>query len=350
MSTIPCCLIRGGTSRGAYFLARDLPQDEDERNALLIRVMGGPDPLQIDGIGGGHPLTSKVAVLQPSAEPDIDVSYLFLQIDPTAQTVSDAQNCGNILAGVGVYAIENGMVKTFDPLTTVRVRMENTGAVCHLDLQTPGRRLRREGDAAIDGVPRTAAPIVCNYLDIAGSSCGALLPTGNASDEVEGIQVTCVDNGMPVVVTRAADLGTTGQESPEQLDANEPLKARLEAIRLAIAPRMNLGDVSEKSVPKMCMVSKPARHGSISTRTFIPHVCHKSIGVLGAVSVATACLVTCSVVEDLAEVPDGDLKVLNVEHPSGSFTVQLSLDARGTVSRAGVVRTARMLLQGEVHT
>lgn len=349
MSALPCSLIRGGTSRGVFFLASDLPVGEAERNALLVRAMGGPDALQIDGIGGGHPLTSKVAVLRPSDEPDIDVSYLFLQIDPVAQSVSDAQNCGNILAGVGVYAIEHGMVAAADPLTTVRVRMENTGAVCHLDLQTPAQQLQHHGDTAIDGVPGTAAPIVCNYLDIAGTSCGALLPTGKAMDVVAGIQITCIDNGMPVVVMRAADLGISGQEPPEQLDDNEPLKARLEAIRLAIAPRMNLGDVTTKSVPKMCMVSKPAQGGAISTRTFIPRVCHRSIGVLGALSAASACLVPGSVVDGLAEVPDGEVKTMDVEHPSGAFTVQLGLDADGAVTKAGVVRTARMLFQGEVY-
>ena len=349
MTAIPCSLIRGGTSRGAYFLASDLPIDPAPRDALLTRVMGGPDALQVDGIGGGHPLTSKVAVLQAADDPDIDVSYLFLQVDPAKQAVSDAQNCGNILAGVGVYALEHGLVGIESPVTVVRVRMENTGAVCHLVMPTPGGRLQALGDTAIDGVPGTGAPIVCNYLDIAGSSCGALQPTGRVVDEVEGLEVTCVDNGMPVVVMRARDLGLSGSESPERLDANEPLKARLEAVRLALGPRMNLGDVARKSVPKMCMVSAPVNGGAISTRTFIPQVCHRSIGVLGAVSAATSCLLPGSVAEGIAEVPDGDPKVMDVEHPCGSFRVQLGLDAGGRVETAGVVRTARLLFQGEVY-
>lgn len=349
MTAVPCSLIRGGTSRGAYFLASDLPRDPAARNALLTRIMGGPDALQIDGIGGGHPLTSKVAVVRACDDTDIDVSYLFLQVDPAKQTVSDAQNCGNILAGVGVYALEHGLVGIERPATMVRVRMENSGALCHLEMPTPGGRLQTSGDTAIDGVPGTAAPIVCNYLDIAGSSCGALQPTGRAVDDVERLEVTCVDNGMPVVVMRAQDLGLSGTESPECLDGNERLKARLETVRLAIGPRMNLGDVASKSVPKMCLVSAPANGGAISTRTFIPHVCHRSIGVLGAVSAATSCLLPGSVAEGIADVPDGDPKVMDIEHPTGSFRVQLGLDAGGRVETAGVVRTARLLFRGEVY-
>ncbi len=349
MTAIPCSLIRGGTSRGAYFLASDLPIDPAARDALLTRIMGGPDALQIDGIGGGHPLTSKVAVLRVSDAPDIDLSYLFLQVDPATQTVGTAQNCGNILAGVGVYALEHGFVAATGPVTVVRVRMENTGAVCHLELPTPGGGFQTTGDTAIDGVPGAAAPIVCNYLDIAGSSCGALRPTGRVVDDVEGLDVTCVDNGMPVVVVRAEDLGLDGTESPDSLDANEPLKARLEAVRLAIGPRMNLGDVAAKTVPKMCMVGAPVNGGAISTRMFIPHVCHRSIGVLGAVSVATSCLLPGSVSEGIADVADGNPKIMDIEHPSGSLRVRLGLDAGGEVDTAGVVRTARVLFRGEVY-
>ena len=349
MTAIPCSLIRGGTSRGAYLLASDLPSEADARDRLLIRILGGPDALQIDGIGGGHPLTSKVAILRASDDPDIDLSYLFLQVDPAQQTVSAAQNCGNILAGVGVYALEHGLVAATDPTTLVRVRMENTGAACHLEMPTPGGRFQASGDTAIDGVPGTAAPIVCNYLGIAGSSCGALQPTGRVVDDVEGLEVTCVDNGMPVVVMRARDLGVQGDESPERLDAHEPLKARLEAVRRAIGPRMNLGDVASKSVPKLCLVSAPANGGAISTRTFIPRQCHKSIGVLGAVSAATSCLLPGSISAGVAHVPDGNRKLMDIEHPSGSFRVRLDLDADGKVETAGVVRTARLLFRGEVH-
>ncbi len=347
MPSVPCTLIRGGTSRGACFLAEDLPGDPAERDALLVRIMGGPDALQVDGIGGGHPLTSKVAVVAPATRAQADVDYLFLQVDPTRQTVSAAQNCGNLLAGVGVFAIEKGLVAAAPGETDVRVYMVNSGALCRLVLQTSGGRVQVAGDTAIDGVPGTAAPIVCNYLDIAGSSCGALLPTGNAVDEIDGVAVTCVDNGMPVVVLRAADFELDGTESPESLDANGSLRARLEAIRLEAGPRMRLGDVADRSVPKMCLVSRPRHGGLVATRTFIPHVCHRSIGVLGAVSVATACLLPEAPAAQLAEVPDGNPKLVDVEHPSGSFAVRMTLGASGEVVEAGVVRTARMLFSGE---
>lgn len=349
MKGLPCALIRGGTSRGAYFHKADLPLDEAERDALLVRAMGGPDPLQIDGIGGGHPLTSKVAIVAPSNEADTDIDYLFLQVDPTNQTVSDAQNCGNILAGVGVFALSEDLVSVEDPTTIVRVRMLNTGAICYLHMPTPAGELDLTGDTAIDGVPGTAAPILCNYLDIAGSACGALLPTGNPVDDIEGIKVTCIDNGMPVVVMRADDLGIKGSEAPEALDANSALKERLEAIRLRAGPIMNLGDVAHKSVPKMCMVSPPTQGGLAMTRTFIPHVCHKTIGVLGAISAATACMLPGAPASEIADVPEGMTKTVDIEHPQGSFRIQLTMDAEGHTRSAGVVRTARLLFRGHIY-
>ena len=346
---IPCSLIRGGTSRAAFFRRDDLPADEAARDRLLVRIMGGPDALQVDGIGGGHPLTSKVAVISPAADGEADLDYLFLQVDPRKQTVSAVQNCGNILAGVGVYAIHKGMVCIAGAETVVRVRMLNSGGLCHLLMQTPNGALQVEGDAAIDGVPGTAAPVVCNYQNIAGSACGALLPTGNPLDLVDGVEVTCIDNGMPVVVLRAADFGLTGLESPEELDADAALKARLEALRLALGPRMNLGDVAAKSVPKLCLASPPQHGGLVMTRTFIPHVCHKAIGVLGAVSVATAGLLPGSVAAGMSAVPAGNPKTAAVEHPSGAFTVRLELDESNQVRAAGVVRTARLLFAGEAY-
>ena len=349
MPAIPCALIRGGTSRGAYFLAEDLPDDDAARDSLLVRIMGGPDALQVDGIGGGHPLTSKVALIGPPTRANADVDYLFLQVDPTRQTVSDAQNCGNLLAGVGVYAIEKALVPARGDQTAVCVHMVNTGALCRLVLRTPGGRVQVSGDTAIDGVPGTGAPIVCNYLDIAGSSCGALLPTGNAVDEIDGVETTCIDNGMPVVVVRAADMEVEGTESPEVLEANATLRERLESIRLQAGPRMGLGDVAARPVPKMCLVSAPRQGGLIATRTFIPHVCHRSIGVLGAVSVVTACLLPDSPAAGLAHVPEGDPKTLDVEHPGGSFQVRIRVGRDGSVIEAGVVRTARLLFSGEAR-
>ena len=342
---IPAVMIRGGTSRGVYFHKADLPLDEAERDALLVRIMGGPDSLQVDGIGGGHPLTSKVAIISKSREQDADVDYLFLQVDPKKQTVTDAQNCGNLLAGVGLYAMDRGMVEPGEASTKVRVFMRNTGTRCDLEFAAPGSR----EEVSIDGVPGKAPPILCNYLDTEGSSCGALLPTGNSIDEIDGVLLTCVDMGMPVVVLRATDLGIQGSESPEELDANLDLKDRLESIRLRLGPRMNLGDVAQKSIPKMCLVSAPQDGGTMMTRTFIPHSCHKSIGVLGALSVATAALIPSSVTANLAEIPPGNPIFLKLEHPSGSLQLQLETDETSMVRKAAVVRTARILFKGDAY-
>lgn len=349
MPAIPCSLIRGGTSRGAYFFAHDLPPTAPERDAILTRLLGGPDPLQVDGIGGGHPLTSKVAIIRPSQEPGVDVDYLFLQVDPREHTVSSAQNCGNLLAGVGVFVIEHGLVEVSSPCTYVTVRMLNSAGLCRLTLPTPQGLWQSEGKTQIDGVPGSAAPITCTYLDIAGSTCGALLPTGLPVNQIEGIEVTCVDNGMPVVVMRATDLGVTGTESPAALNTNESLKSCLEQIRLQAGYLMNLGDVTALSVPKMCLVSAPLNGGLINTRTFIPKICHETIGVLGAVSVASACLLPGTPAASLACVPKGSPAVANVEHPGGSFPLSLQLDDQGNILEVGVIRTARLLFQGWVY-
>ncbi len=341
--------MRGGTSKGSYFLADDLPSDEMLREAVLLAVMGGPDGLQIDGIGGGHPLTSKVAIVGKSSRKKLDVDYLFLQIDPTGGSVSTAQNCGNMLAGVGPFAIEQGLVTAVDGDTSVRVHMVNSGSDCELTVRTPGGRVEYKGETSIDGVPGSAAPIICDYFDLAGSMCGDMLPTGNPIDRFEGIDTTCIDNGMPVVLMRAADLDISGYESPEELDRNQSLRDRLERIRSVAGPAMNLGDVNGKTVPKMSLIAPPRKGGVISTRTFIPHACHRTIGVLGAVSVATACILPGSVAAGMAAVPDGDEKVMDVEHAAGSLQTRLVTDVTGDavrVLRAGVIRTARMLFTG----
>ncbi len=345
---IRCMWMRGGTSKGGYFLANDLPAETAARDALLLRVMGSPDPRQIDGMGGAHPLTSKVAVVRKSERPDVDVDYLFLQVFVDRPVVTDAQNCGNILAGVGPFAIERGLVAATDGETPVRIFMENTGQIAVATVATPGGRVTYEGDARIDGVPGTAAAIPIVFRDTAGSSCGALLPTGRAVDVVEGVEVTMIDNGMPCVVIAAADLDVKGGETPDELNANVELRARLEAIRLKAGPLMNLGDVADKSVPKMTLVSAAVAGGAISTRTFIPHVCHEAIGVLGAVSVATACLLPEGPAARLATVPEGDRKLLSIEHPTGEFTVVAEMGEDGQVRAAGVLRTARKLFDGQV--
>lgn len=340
--------MRGGTSKGGYFLKDDLPADPAARDALLLRVMGSPDPRQTDGMGGADPLTSKVAVVSKSAREGVDVDYLFLQIFVDKAVVTDAQNCGNILAGIGPFAIERGLVEAEDGETRVGIFMENTGQIAVATVQTPGGRVTYAGDAAIDGVPGTAAPVPLEFRDTAGSTCGALLPSGNAVDEVEGVRVTLIDNGMPCVVMKAEDVGVTGYEDRETLDADDALKARIEKIRLAVGGRMNLGDVTDKSVPKMMLVAPPRNGGAVTVRSFIPHRAHATIGVLGAVSVATACLLPGTPAAEVAEVGEGQRRTLSVEHPTGEMTVVIELDDAGEVATAALLRTARKLMDGEV--
>lgn len=340
--------MRGGTSKGGYFLKSDLPTETAARDAFLLGVMGSPDPRQIDGMGGADPLTSKVAVVSKSAREGIDVDYLFLQVFVDQAIVTDAQNCGNILAGIGPFAIERGLVAATGDETRVAIFMENTGQVAVATVQTPGGAVTYAGDAKIDGVPGSHAPIPLEFRDTAGSSCGALLPSGNAVDVVNGVPVTLIDNGMPCVVMKAADVGITGYEDRDSLDANTELKAKIEAIRLAVGERMNLGDVTEKSVPKMMLVAPPKNGGAVTVRSFIPHRAHATIGVLGAVSVATACLIPGSPAADVADIPEGNRKTLSVEHPTGEMSCVLELDDSGAVRTAALLRTARKLMDGVV--
>ncbi|RZF64149.1 4-oxalomesaconate tautomerase [Sphingomonas populi] len=348
MTSAPCMWMRGGTSKGAVFLADDLPQDTATRDAFLLRVMGSPDPRQIDGMGGADPLTSKVAVVSKSARDGVDVEYLFLQVFVDQAIVTDAQNCGNMLAAVGPFAIERGLVPATADETRVAIFMVNTGQIAVASVQTPGGVPTYAGDARIDGVPGSAAPIPLEFRDTAGSSCGALLPTGNPVDMIDGVACTLIDNGMPCVVFKAADVGATGYEDRETLDAATDLKAKIEAIRLKAGPLMNLGDVTEKSVPKMMLVAAPAHGGAVTVRSFIPHRAHATIGVLGAVSVATACLVAGSPAAEVAVIPEGSRKTLSVEHPTGEMSCVLDLDDHGAVATAALLRTARKLMDGIV--
>lgn len=348
---IPCSWMRGGTSKAAYFLQHDLPADPAARNALLLSLMGSPDPRQIDGIGGADPLCSKVAVVSKSSRADADIDYLFLQVFVDQPIVSDAQNCGNILAGVGQFALENQLIKAQSGQTRIAVYMVNSDQIAEVTVETPGGQVCYSGEATIDGVPGSAAPVLQNFPQAAGSSCGALLPTGNQVDNIDGVAVTCIDNGMPVVVLRADAMGISGYESRESLDANESLKQQLESIRLQAGPLMNLGNVIEKSVPKMTLVAPPRHGGTITTRTFIPHRCHASIGVLGAVSVATACMLPQSPAAALAQVPDGSETPISVEHPIGETSVVMEVtfnDGDMQIHKAALLRTARKLFSGLV--
>jgi 4-oxalomesaconate tautomerase len=349
-------ILRGGTSKGAYFLASDLPPAPPERDLLLLRIMGSPDARQIDGIGGAHPLTSKVAVVAPSASADADVDYLFLQVGTDEPLVSHRQNCGNLLAGVAPFAIERGLVDAAaDGLVTVRIKMLNTGSIATARLETQAGLPIYEGVTTISGVPGAAAAIALDFEDIAGSSTGALLPTGNRVDDIHGVASTLVVNGMPVVVMAASALGVSGYETCAELEQNAALRTKLEAIRLEAGVRMGLGDVSQTTIPKLTIVSPPQSGGHLNTRTFIPHRCHDAIGVLGAVSVSTAALLPGSPAYALVDQLNNDVatdSLVRLEHPTGVFeaVVEIVHTASGemTVKRAGIIRTARKLMDGIV--
>lgn len=343
-----CMWMRGGTSKGAYFLADDLPSDIAARDQFLLSIMGSPDDRQIDGMGGADPLTSKVAVVRKSIREGVDVDYLFLQVMVDKPVVTAAQNCGNILAGVGPFAIERGLINVIDGENTVTIFMENTGKLAIEKIMVSNGHVDYTGTSKIDGVPGTSSAIPVTFKDTAGSTCGALLPTGNEVDVIDGISVTCIDNGMPVVVMLAKDMGITGTETREELEQNEGLRKKLEAIRLKAGHMMNLGDVTDKTVPKMSMVSPATRGGAVSTRTFIPHRCHASIGVLGAVSVATACILPNSPAFTVAKIPQGHNKAMSVEHPIGEMSVILDMNEAGEVENAAILRTARKLFDGVV--
>jgi 4-oxalomesaconate tautomerase len=328
----------------------DLPADERARDQVLLAVMGSPDVRQIDGLGGADPLTSKVGIVRPGRTPGVDLEFLFAQVSVREARVDTTPNCGNMLAAVGPFGLETGLCAARGDLTNLRVLTRNTGTLSDIEIRTPGGSVDYAGEARIDGVPGTAAPINISFLETAGSVCGALLPTGRLVDRIDGIDVTCIDNGMPVVIMGADALGITGYETRDAINANSELKARIEAIRLQVGPRMNLGDVAKKVVPKMCLVAKPQAGGQICTRTLIPHDCHAAVGVLGAVTVATAAVLEGSVAHRYGLVPDGLQKTVSVEHPSGEFTVVLTMNPAkpSEVLRAALLRTARLILRGEV--
>jgi len=359
-TSIPTLFMRGGTSRGPFFLASDLPADVATRDQVLLAVMGSPDPRQIDGLGGAHPLTSKVGIVSPSTTPGVALDFLFAQLQPALSTVDTTPNCGNMLAAVVPFAIERGLIQPQSDTTTVRVLTLNTQMQCDITVQTPmgtnGREICYDGETRIDGVPGTSAPITINFLDTAGSVCSGLLPTGRVRDHVSvsgdtfdsfSLDVTCIDNGMPLVLFNATDVDCTGYESVAELNANVQLKAKLEALRIQCGHLMGLGDVTTKNYPKMTLVSAPKDGGSICTRSFIPHVCHDAIGVLAAVTVGTACVLQGSVCDGVAQMTSSSV---SVEHPTGEFSVELGIDPENpqNVLRAALLRTARLIMRGEV--
>ncbi len=354
--------MRGGTSKGPFFNEADLPSDIATRDRVLLAAMGSPDKRQIDGLGGAHPLTSKVGIVRKSSEPGVDLDFLFAQLQPDKDTVDTTPNCGNMLAAVVPFALETGMVKAQGDQSTFRVLTLNTDMQCDITVDTKGGVVQYEGTARIDGAPGTSAPVVINFLDTAGSVCEGLLPTGRVKDtltvtgagfEPFTLDVTCIDNGMPLVMFKATDVGRTGYESVADMNADAELKAKIEALRLQVSLLMGLGDVSQKNYPKMTLIAAPQNGGAIATRSFIPHVCHDAIGVLAAVTVGTACVLQGSVCEGVAVMPSGLTKNVSVEHPTGEFSVALQTEAAShlpggqLVKQAALLRTSRLLMRGE---
>jgi 2-methylaconitate cis-trans-isomerase PrpF len=350
---IPCMLMRGGTSKGPYFLAADMPADAAARDRVLLAVMGSPHIRQVDGIGGGDSLTSKAVIVARSTRHGIDLDYLFAQIAVGHDAVDTAPNCGNMLAGVGPFAIERGLVAAADPTTTIRVFNLNTGKVIEAVVPTPGGRITYDGEARIDGVPGTGAPIVLNFLDAAGAKTGRLLPTGRPVDVIDGIEVSCVDLSSPLVFVAAAALRKTGHESKRELDADTQLLRHMETLRRKAALLMGLGDVTGKVLPKIALVAPPSGGGNVTSRYFVPWNCHSAYAVTGALCLGAAVRIPGTVAHAVARSDAGSPDVVVIEHPAGRLETRMSTrpgrDGVPVFERAGIVRTARLLLAGAVH-
>lgn len=349
---IPCVLMRGGTSRGPFFLTSDLPGEPQVRDAVLLAAMGSPHDYQVDGIGGANPLTSKVAMISKSRHPDADVDYLFAQVLVNEKLVDTKPNCGNMLVAVGPFAIEAGLVAARAPETTVRIFNVNTQALVEAIVQTPGGAVTYEGDAAIDGVPGTAAPVRLNFKSAIGSVTGRLLPTGRALDLIDGIEVSCVDVAMPMILMHAEQFGKTGHESAAELDADRDLYARMEPIRRKAGELMGMGDVSKLVVPKIGLLAKPRHGGTIASRYFVPYSCHKAHAVTGTVCVACACAIPGTVAAQIAPLPKAPQGVVRIEHPSGMIAIDLDVEldtVAPIMRRAALIRTARRIFDGHVH-
>jgi 4-oxalomesaconate tautomerase len=346
---IPCVIMRGGTSRGPFFLASDLPADAASRAEVLLAVMGSPHEYQVDGIGGANPLTSKVAIISKSKNPDADVDYLFAQVLINERLVDTNPNCGNMLVAVGPFAIESGLVPARDPETVVRIFNVNTQALVESIVQTPNGRVSYTGDTAIDGVPGTAAPVKLNFKSAIGAVTGKMLPTGKPLDVIDGIDVSCVDVAMPMVLMRAEQLGKTGHETANELDADKALMARMEAIRRKAGLLMGMGDVSQLVVPKIGLLSEPRKGGTITSRYFVPYACHKAHAVTGTVCLASACAIPGTVAAGLVKLPPAPQGIIKIEHPSGMIALDLDVELSSpepVMRRAALIRTARRVFEG----
>ncbi len=349
--SVPCLVMRGGTSKGPYFRAEDLPTDIAARDRILLKAMGSPDARQIDGLGGADTLTSKVAIVSKSTRPGVDVDYLFCQVDINKPVVDTGPSCGNMLSGVAPFALEMGMVPMRDGETAVVIYDVNTSSKIEAIIQTPGKRVNYKGDAAIDGVPGTAAPVILNFMDIVGVKSGKMLPTGNVVDKIQGVDVSCFDVAMPMIFMRARDLGLEGTEGRKEIDGNKELLARIESIRLEAGRLMGFGDVTDSVIPKVGLLSEPRGTGAITSRYLTPHALHAAHAVTGACCVATACAVKGSIAHEFARMPEGNPRTVWIEHPTGMVDVRLETTGEGAdlqVVRAGILRTCRPIMKGEI--
>ncbi len=348
---IPTIVMRGGTSRGPYFNAADLPEDRESLARVLISAMGAGAPLQVDGIGGGAPTTSKVAMLSRSNHDWAEIDYFFAQVHATEASVDFTPSCGNILAGVGPAAIEMGLAEAGSGETKVCIHNVNTGALIEAVVQTPGATVTYEGDARIDGVPGTAAPILLNFMHVIGSRTGKLFPTGKRIEEIGGIAVTCIDVAMPMVIARAESFGLSGYESAQELDDNRAFYDRMEPIRCEAGKRMGLGDVSQSVVPKFGLLAPPISGGTLSGRYFMPWAAHPTFAVTGSICTG-ACLLTPGTVADgFIDKLDGSPATIVIEHPQGEIEVVFDYaiqDGEFELRSAGVLRTARKLFSGNL--
>ncbi|MBU8545707.1 MULTISPECIES: 4-oxalomesaconate tautomerase [Roseomonadaceae] len=353
-TAIRCTFMRGGTSRGPYFHRGDLPESREDAGRVLLAVMGSPDARQINGLGGATTLTSKTVMVSKAAPGEAQqVDYLFAQVSVDKDFVDWGPTCGNMLAGIGPFAIEEGLVPAEDGETKVLIRAVNTGALIEAVVQTPGGRVTYDGDAAIAGVPGTAAPIVLNFADAVGGATGKLMPTGHALDHIEGVDVTCLDVAMPVVIARARDLGKTARESAKELDADKDFMARIERIRRAAGLAMGMGDVAGKVMPKFAMVGEPAGGQGVAARYFTPLATHEAMAVTGGICIASACKLPGTVAAGIAVVNAEAREMVTLEHPTGVMeaviTTGTAEDGSATILGGGTLRTARRIMKGEVY-
>lgn len=351
ITRIPAYLYRGGTSKGPLILASDLPADRRTLDAALLAAMGSPHKRQIDGIGGAETLTSKIAVVSKSSRPGFDVDYLFVQVNPESDLVDYSSNCGNMLSAVGPFAIEMGLVQARDPETRIAIFNLNTNSKIEVILHTPGAEVTYDGDAAIDGVPGTAAPVKENFAGTVGSKTGKLLPTGSMSEEIDGIEVTCIDVAVPMVIVPAAAVGKTGYESKAELDPDTALISRLEKIRVEAGKRMGLGDCSKLVIPKPVLVAPPRAGGTIASRDFVPFNCHATYSVTGSMALSTACILPGTVANRMATVKDNGRQVVAIEHPGGVIDVEVvarQVGGKFSLEEANLLRTCRKLFEGQI--